>query len=252
MGAWAQLSFGNFTLIDLIAATTNAFNAALLVRRPTHYKHYTVVGILLLAVIGGIAGGVSRDVILNAIPAAVENPAYIVLCLLAGGVALVIHYRTGQRFRDGLFQFMTAFSLPWYAAVGADKALNDHLPYVAAFLIGVIGATAGRYLVDLTSGVTPKHFVRGEWFVGTAVLTAALYIVCSQALHLSIWPATLISVGIAFVFRLVALFRGWEEPEPHEPASVAEGEAPRETLGKALRRHPQAQAEAGDSTGEDR
>lgn len=212
MAAWAQLSFGNFTLIDLIAATTYAFSAALLVQRPSHFRQFTVVGILLLAVLGGITGGVIRDVLLNAIPAAIENPAYLVLCLLAGAIALVVYRRGSEAFRNGLLRFMTAFSLPWFAVVGAEKALQDHLPYIDAVLTGVVAATAGRYAVDLTCGVTPMHFVRAEWFVGTALLATVLYVVCSQGLHLTIWPATLISVGVAFIFRLLALLRGWEEP----------------------------------------
>src|SRR5499425_3882478 len=75
---------GSFTTIDLIAASTNALNGALLARRPDHFKNFTVVGILLMAVLGGIGGGVTRDVILNKIPGAFTNPAYILLCLAAG------------------------------------------------------------------------------------------------------------------------------------------------------------------------
>src|SRR5262245_38744753 len=160
-GDW---SLGDFTIIDLIAATTNAFNAALLSRRPDHYKHYTIVGIGLLAVAGGIAGGVSRDVILGEVPAPLLNPWYLFFTIDAAVLALLIHYRSGQRFREGLFQFQTSLSLPWYAAIGANAALEHDLPYISAVAIGVIGATSGRYLVDLTSGVTPKLFVRGEWF----------------------------------------------------------------------------------------
>jgi uncharacterized membrane protein YeiH len=48
---------GEFTTIDLIAATTNALNGAILARRPDHYKNFTVVGILLMALLGGIGGG---------------------------------------------------------------------------------------------------------------------------------------------------------------------------------------------------
>lgn len=233
---WANWSLGNFTIIDLIAASTNAFNAALLARRPTHWRYYTIVGIILLAILGGIAGGVSRDVILNDVPAALTNPWYLILCLGAAGIALMIHYRVGQAIRDGLFQFMTAFSLPWYAAVGANKALEADQPYIAAVLIGVLGATAGRYLVDLTSGVTPKLFVRGEWFVGTAVLASVLYVVADAGLGLSIWSATLLAVGISFVFRLLALLFAWEEPEPWEPPAAREGEPIREPLGEAIHR----------------
>ena len=36
---WGGWKFtGDFTLIDLIAASTNAFNGALLARRPDHYR----------------------------------------------------------------------------------------------------------------------------------------------------------------------------------------------------------------------
>lgn len=65
---------------------------------------------------------------------------------------------------------MAAFSLPWYAILGTQKAFAADLPVIVVILIGIAGPTAGRYFIDLTSGVTPQQFTRGEWFVGTAVL----------------------------------------------------------------------------------
>ena len=47
---------GDFTAFDLIAATTNALNGALLARRPDHYRNFTVVGVLLMALLGGLGG----------------------------------------------------------------------------------------------------------------------------------------------------------------------------------------------------
>ncbi len=98
---------GNFTTLDLIAATTNALNGALLARRPDHYRNFTIVGVLLMALLGGIGGGVTRDVLLNKVPAALTNPAYILLCLAAGIIGYRIAFSGGQLFREGLFQFMT-------------------------------------------------------------------------------------------------------------------------------------------------
>ncbi len=72
---------------------------------------------------------------------------------------------------------MTAFSLPWYAAIGVNAALSAGLPDIAAVLVGVVGPTAGRFLIDVTAGKSAKQFIRGEWFVGTAVLTAFVYLV---------------------------------------------------------------------------
>lgn len=228
-----QSSWDGFTIIDLIAATTNALNGALLARRPDHYKNYTMVGIVLMGFLGGIGGGVSRDVVLNRVPAAFTNPWYILLCTAAGLAGYFASFVTAEKFRDGLFQFLTAFSLPWYAIVGADLALRQHLPVLAAVILGVIGPTAGRYFIDITSGVTPKQFVQGEWFVGTAVLASILYIVC-RGLGLTIWPATLITFAIAFAFRLAAQFLRWEEPEPWEPGVPPPG--PRTSLGTAVRK----------------
>ena len=41
-GGWKRT--GNFTAIDLIAATTNALNGALFARRPDHFRTYLIAG----------------------------------------------------------------------------------------------------------------------------------------------------------------------------------------------------------------
>ena len=96
------ITVGSFVIIDLIAATTNALNGALLAQRPDYYKgkQWTVVGIIILAIFGGIGGGVSRDMLLNKIPGALTNPWYLILCILAGAVGLLISFKGGQKFRE--------------------------------------------------------------------------------------------------------------------------------------------------------
>jgi uncharacterized membrane protein YeiH len=215
------LSVGSFVMIDLIAATTNAFNGALLAQRPDYYKGrgWTVIGIILMALFGGIGGGVARDILLNKIPSALENPWYLILCTFAGAIAMLIAYNKGQKFREGFYQVMTAFSLPWYAAIGVAAGLSAGLPWIACLLLGIIGPTAGRFLIDITAGKAAKQFVRGEWFVGTAILTSVVYFLCATLLGLSQWPATLISFAFGFTFRLAALYFLWEEPMPRIPTN---------------------------------
>src|SRR5512133_3015407 len=90
---WGGWKFtGDFTLIDLIAASTNALNGALLARRPDHYRNFTIVGVLLMALLGGLGGGITRDVLLGDVPSAFLNPAYITLCLASGVVGYVVAY----------------------------------------------------------------------------------------------------------------------------------------------------------------
>ena len=133
---------GSFTTVDLIAASTNALNGALLARRPDHFKQFTVVGILLMAILGGIGGGVTRDVLVAQVPSALTNPAYILLCIGFGVIGYFVAYASGQLFREGLFQFLTSFSLPWYAIVGAQKGATVGLPVVGCLLLAVVGPVA--------------------------------------------------------------------------------------------------------------
>jgi uncharacterized membrane protein YeiH len=224
IGTW---TLGSLVLIDLLAATTNAFNGAILASRRDHRRNWTMIGIILIAVIGGIGGGVTRDVLLNSIPGALQNPWYLILSLAAALLALAATRRMTPKGTRRLFDFMAAFSLPWYAIIGTQKALALDLPVLAVVLIGVVGPTAGRYFIDLTSGVTPQQFTKGEWFVGTAVLTSVTYIIL-YALGLtsvSIWPATIIAWIVGFTFRNLSLHFKWEEPEPWEQDRFHEGSA---------------------------
>jgi uncharacterized membrane protein YeiH len=224
---------GDYTAVDLIAASTNALNGAILARRPDHYRNFTIVGILLMAILGGIGGGVTRDVLVNQIPGALTNPAYIALCLAFGIVGYLVAYARGQLFREGLFQFMTSFSLPWYAIAGAMAGINAGLPVLGSLLLAVVGPTAGRYYIDVTSGVPPKHFVRGEWFVGIALLTGAVWMVF-DAFGYGGWPGILAAFLIGFVVRLLALYRGWEEPLAREPTGVYQHSDGRPLLGRKI------------------
>lgn len=239
MSLW---SVGTIGAIDLIAATTNAFNGALLARSPGHYRHFTIAGIMLLALAGGIGGGVLRDVLLNQVPAPLVNPWYLIFALLAAGLALAIDFNLEQKFRTGLFTFMTAASLPWYAVVGAQKALDAHLGFMAAILIGVIGTTGGRYIIDISCGRIPQQFVRGEFFVLSAVLTTVVYLAFAEGLHVGIVPATIVAVVFGFSFRLASLWFGWEELVPRQPAALLAGEKAHDTL------HQDLDAEFGRAT----
>ena len=231
---WGDFKWtGEFTTIDLIAATTNALNGAILARRPDHYKNFTVVGILLMALVGGIGGGTTRDIILNKVPSAFTNPAYILLCLAAGVVGYFIAYAAGQLFREGLFQFMTSFSLPWYAIVGAQAGVTAGLPILGSLALAVIGPTAGRYFIDVTSGLPPKQFIRGEWFVGAAVLTGAVWIACDAA-GLGPWWCAGIAFVIGFSFRMAALYLAWEEPLAKEPKGAYQHSDGRPLLGRKI------------------
>jgi uncharacterized membrane protein YeiH len=224
---------GNYTGVDLIAASTNALNGALLARRPDHYKNFTVIGILGMALLGGLGGGITRDVLLGQIPSALTNPAYITLSLAFGVLGYLIAYNDGQLFREGFFQFMTSFSLPWYAIVGAQKGVGAGIPVLGCILLAVVGPTAGRWYIDVSSGVTPKQFIRGEWFVTIAALTGLIWILVFWATG-NTWVALGVAFVVGFAVRVAALWYSWEEPLAKEPSGVYLHSDGRPLLGRKL------------------
>jgi uncharacterized membrane protein YeiH len=58
----------SFPNLDLFSAGVNALNGVLVARNPSHDRGYTAAGLLIMALFGGIGGGVSRDLLLNDIP----------------------------------------------------------------------------------------------------------------------------------------------------------------------------------------
>ena len=150
IGTW---TLGSLVLIDLIAATTNAFNGAILASRPDHRRNWTTVGIILIAIFGGIGGGVARDVLLNTIPGALTNPWYLILCLCCSYACPGCH--------DALVR-STAFDAPltlWRPSRcrGTPSSARRRrwqriCRFCAVVLIGVVGPTAGRFFIDITSG----------------------------------------------------------------------------------------------------
>jgi uncharacterized membrane protein YeiH len=225
---------GNLTTVDLIAASTNALNGALLARRPDHYKNFTKVGILCMGLIGGLTGGIVRDLLLGKFPNALTNPAFITLTFTFGVVGYLIAYTRGQLFREGIFQFMTSFSLVWFAIAGAQAGIQARVHVLGCLLLAVISPTAGRWLIDVSCGVTPKQFIRGEWFVTVAALTGLVWILTYAATN-NTWVALGVAVVIGVAVRDAALWYGWEEPLASEPAGVYEHSDGRPLLGRKLK-----------------
>jgi uncharacterized membrane protein YeiH len=87
---------------------------------------------------------------------------------------------------------------------------------IGVLVLAVVAATAGRYFIDLTSGVPPKLFIRGEYYVGTALLAAVVWVICDAA-GLNAWISAGVAFVVAYTVRVLAMWRGWEEPMPKEP-----------------------------------
>jgi uncharacterized membrane protein YeiH len=213
------MSLPSFPNIDMFSAGINALNGVLVARHPSHNRGYAVVGLLIMAFFGGIGGGVSRDVLLAEIPSPIKNPTYLLVCLLMGLLGLAIYRYADskeERFRTRTLAFFKSFTLPWFAILGAQKALEHNLGIFSAIVIGLIATTAGGVFIDVFSGVTPEIVRPSEHIVTTAVLASSVYTLLAmlQNESLTFFPVTLIAVLVSFTFRVFAVREHWPQIVP--------------------------------------
>jgi uncharacterized membrane protein YeiH len=209
----------SFPQVDMFSAGINALYGVLVARQPSHNRGYTAAGLLIMAFFGGIGGGVTRDLLLNDIPSPIRDPYYLLLCFLMGLLGLAI-YRWAdskeERFRTRVLAYFKSFTLPWFAILGAHKALEHNLGIWSAIVIGLIATTAGGVLIDLFSGVTPEVVRPSQQLVTTAVLASSVYTLLAVATNgsLHFFPVTLIAVLVGFTFRVFAVRDHWPSIVP--------------------------------------
>jgi uncharacterized membrane protein YeiH len=210
----------SFPNIDLFSAGINALNGVLVARNPSHNRGYAVAGLLIMGFFGGIGGGISRDVLLNELPSPLKSPSYFFVCTSMGVLGLMI-YRYSEskeeRFRTRMLAFFKSFSLPWFAILGAHKALDHGLSIYAGILIGLIATTAGGVLIDVVSDVTPEILRPSEHIVTTAIIASTVYwlLAIYEKNRSTFFPVTLISVLVAFSFRVLAVREHWGQIVPY-------------------------------------
>jgi uncharacterized membrane protein YeiH len=168
-----------------------------------------VFGVLVLAFAAGNAGGITRDLLIGAVPpSAIADWRFVAVSLLAGGVTFW-WYRTVQRLQDAVLVFDAA-GLAVFAVSGALKALAFGLNPVAAVLLGMLTGIGGGMLRDVLVAEVPT-VLRAELYA-VAALAGAAVVVGGQLLGLPSIPLAIAGAGLCFGLRMVALRRGWQLP----------------------------------------
>jgi uncharacterized membrane protein YeiH len=232
----------SFPHIDMFSAGINALYGILVARQPSHNRGYTAAGLLIMAFFGGIGGGVARDILLNDVPSPIRDPYYLFICLLMGLLGLAIYRWAAskeEQFRTRALAYFKSFTLPWFAILGAHKALEHNLGIWSAIVIGLIATTAGGVFIDLFSGVTPEVVRPSQQLVTTAVLASTVYTLLALATKADphFFPVTLIAVLVAFTFRVFAVKDHWPSIVPLD----APPEGPESTRLAASTAHPVTQ-----------
>lgn len=172
---------------------------------------FDMVGVLTLAVVSGLGGGIIRDVLLQKYGIyALENPRLLLAAMLAG-LLVFFFFSVADRLQWSLF-LIDALSLGIFAAIGSDKALLAGLATVPALLLGTITAVGGGVLRDLLTNDVPQVLRPGGFYASVAVAGCTAYVTMVSWLNVVKPLALVVSVVLVVGLRLLTHWLGWQTP----------------------------------------
>jgi uncharacterized membrane protein YeiH len=202
-----QVDFDNtFLVFDLLAVFMFAVSGALAAIR----KKYDFIGVLMLAFVSGIGGGLIRDAIFIQAgpPKAVTDSNYLIVILIAFFLSMIFHGRL-QRLRRTIL-IVDALGLGAYGVVGAQAALLGGLVPLAAIVVGVFNATGAGLIRDVLTREEPIIFKPGQFYAGAAIAGCTVFIVLVVTLNADDTLAAIVATTVAFTIRLLSVLFNWQ------------------------------------------
>ena len=166
-------------------------------------------GVLVLCFVTGNAGGITRDIMIGALPpAAINEWRYVAVSILAG-LIVFFGYPLINRLSSPVLLFDAA-GLGLFCVAGADKALAFHAGPLAAILLGMVTGIGGGVVRDVLVMEVPT-VLRTELYAVAALLGAAIT-VGGRSLGMPSHVAAPIGATLCITLRLLALRYGWHLP----------------------------------------
>jgi len=192
---------------DLAAIVIGALTGGLLAAR----EGFAVSGVLLLAVSGGLGGGLIRDVLLGDLPpVALTNQAYLPTVAIT---AAVTFFFSGWLSRlTGLLVGLDAVTLGFFTVIGAQKAQLVGLPSASVVFIGTLTAVGGAVIRDVLLAQRADIVQPGPYNAVAALLGAVALTILAGPVGLGPLPVAVSVIVLVSALRLLSVWRGWEAP----------------------------------------
>ena len=169
-----------------------------------------IFGIIVLATVVGVAGGITRDVIFGRFPNAFSDPVYIILTVAAGIVMFFLYTKLKKQMSTWLV--FDAVGLGVFSIIGASIAYSivglDFLPMLFA---GVLTAIGGGILRDVFVREIPIVFVKEVYAVASVIGIVVFYAILSSGIDIQV--ASIIGIVTATGIRLLAMKYNWNLPK---------------------------------------
>jgi uncharacterized membrane protein YeiH len=192
-------------VLDLLGTFVFALSGAV-----SGVKHrLDIFGVLVLSFTAANVGGITRDLLIGAVPPpGIADWRYVVAALAAGlftfyGGTIV------ERLWNSVLLF-DAMGLGLFAVTGASKALAFHLAPLTAILLGMLTAVGGGVARDLLVSEVPA-VLRADLYAVAALLGATV-VVTGRALGIAADVVNIVGAALCIGLRITAMRRRWQLP----------------------------------------
>ncbi len=175
-------------------------------------RRLDIFGTLVLSFVTGNFGGITRDVLIGAVPpAALIDGRYLLVSVLAG--LITFFWYTGvDRLRNPVLLF-DAVGLSFFAVIGAHKAIEFGLSPAMSALLGMLTGIGGGMTRDVLLAEIPQ-VLRSDIYA-VAAFAGASIVVSGNRIGVSYGVSALGGAALCFGLRFMAIRHGWRLPIAH-------------------------------------
>ncbi|WFU23716.1 trimeric intracellular cation channel family protein [Bradyrhizobium sp. CB1717] len=192
-------------ILDLVGTFVFAISGAVAAVN----RRLDIFGILVLSFVAGNFGGITRDLLIGAVPpAALIDGRYLMVSVLAGLITF-FWYAGVDKLRSPVLLFDAA-GLSLFAVSGAQKAIDFGLNPLTAALLGMLTGIGGGMMRDVLLAEIPQ-VLRSDLYA-VAALAGGSIVVLGDMLRLPYSFTALSGAALCFGLRFMAIRHGWHLP----------------------------------------
>ena len=167
-------------------------------------------GVVVLAVVVGLAGGITRDLLIGVPPETFRDWRYLAVAGGAGLVTFLAYPLLGAVARP--IDVLDAAGLALFCVTGATKALDHGVAAAPAVILGAITGIGGGILRDVLVREIPVVLREGLYAI-PALIGASVVVGASRAGAHGL-AAPILGAAACFAIRLAGLAFGLNVPRP--------------------------------------
>lgn len=205
-----------FTICDIMGTVAFAISGAMVACR----KHLDPFGVVFIAIITALGGGMTRDILLGQLPPSLFfNYTGLLLAFLMGLlIYFIVHFHRQWYDREvelveQIINLVDALALGLFAASGClvaiDAGYGDQAVLVIA--MGTISSIGGGLLRDVILREIPVIFTKHVYALAAMAGCFAFYGL--YLLHAEEYVCVTFSIALTFVLRLLATTFHWNLPQ---------------------------------------